>query len=225
MSKRIGPVCKLCRREGEKLFLKGERCYSPKCAIEKRNFAPGQHGRTASRGGGGGGGGGGGNRTGRESDFARQLRAKQRARRVYGVLERQFRRYYEVSLQRRGLTGMNLLQILESRLDNVIYRLGFASSRAQARLLVTHGHFTVNGRRTDVPSMLLKDGDQLAIREGSQSLAYFKELNAFAESRTVPEWLNRDIKNLTGVVQRLPERVEVDGSLNEQLIVEYYSRR
>jgi len=223
MSKRIGPVCKLCRREGEKLFLKGERCYSPKCAIEKRNFAPGQHGRTASRGGGGGGGGG--SRTGRESDFARQLRAKQRARRVYGVLERQFRRYYEVSLQRRGLTGMNLLQILESRLDNVIYRLGFASSRAQARLLVTHGHFKVNGRRTDVPSMLLKDGDAIAIREGSQSLPYFKELNAFAESRTVPEWLNRDIRNLTGVVQRLPERVEIDGSLNEQLIVEYYSRR
>jgi small subunit ribosomal protein S4 len=221
MSKSIGPVCKLCRREGEKLFLKGERCYSPKCAIEKRNFAPGQHGRTTSRGGGGGGS----SRTGRESDFARQLRAKQRARRVYGVLERQFRRYYEVSLQRRGLTGLNLLQILESRLDNVIYRLGFASSRPQARLLVTHGHFIVNGRRTDVPSMLLKDGDEIAIREGSRSLSYFKELNAFAESRTVPEWLNRDIKNLTGVVQRLPERVEIDGSLNEQLIVEYYSRR
>lgn len=216
MSKYIGPVCKLCRREGEKLFLKGERCYTPKCAIEKRNFPPGQHGRTGSRGG---------NRSGRESDFARQLRAKQRARRVYGVLERQFRRYYEVSLKRRGLTGMNLLQILESRLDNVIYRLGFASSRAQARLLVTHGHFMVNGRRTDVPSMLLKDGDEIAIREGSQGLTYFKELNAFAESRTIPEWLNRDIKSLTGVVQRLPERVEIDGSLNEQLIVEYYSRR
>lgn len=216
MSKRIGPVCKLCRREGEKLFLKGERCYTLKCAIEKRNFPPGQHGRTGSRGG---------NRSGRESDFARQLRAKQRARRVYGVLERQFRRYYEVSLKRRGLTGMNLLQILESRLDNVIYRLGFASSRAQARLLVTHGHFMVNGRRTDVPSMLLKDGDEIAIREGSQDLTYFKELNAFAESRTIPEWLNRDIKTLTGVVQRLPERVEIDGSLNEQLIVEYYSRR
>lgn len=216
MSKYIGPVCKLCRREGEKLFLKGDRCYTPKCAIEKRNFPPGQHGRTGSRGG---------NRSGRESDFARQLRAKQRARRVYGVLERQFRRYYEVSLKRRGLTGMNLLQILESRLDNVIYRLGFASSRAQARLLVTHGHFMVNGRRTDVPSMLLKDGDEIAIREGSQGLPYFKELNAFAESRTIPEWLNRDIKSLTGVVQRLPERVEIDGSLNEQLIVEYYSRR
>jgi small subunit ribosomal protein S4 len=217
MSKNLGPVCKLCRREGEKLFLKGDRCFTPKCSFEKRDFAPGQHGRLASRGGG--------RNRGRESDFARQLRAKQRARRVYGVLERQFRRYYEVSLKRRGLTGLNLLQILESRLDNVIYRLGFASSRAQARLLVTHGHFTVNGRRTDVPSMLLKDGDLIAIREGSQSLTYFKELNTFAETRTTPEWLNRDIKNLTGVVQRLPERVEIDGSLNEQLIVEYYSRR
>ena len=217
MSKRLGPVCKLCRREGEKLFLKGDRCFTPKCSFEKRDFAPGQHGRMMSRGGG--------RNRGRESDFARQLRAKQRARRIYGLMERQFRRYYKVSLKRRGLTGLNLLQILESRLDNVIYRLGFASSRAQARLLVTHGHFTVNGRRTDVPSMLLKDGDEIAIREGSQGLTYFKELNAFAESRTPPEWLTRDIKKMTGVVQRLPERVEIDGSLNEQLIVEYYSRR
>jgi small subunit ribosomal protein S4 len=217
MSKSLGPVCKLCRREGEKLFLKGDRCFTPKYSFEKRDFAPGQHGRMASRGGG--------RNRGRESDFARQLRAKQRARRVYGVLERQFRRYYEVSLKRRGLTGLNLLQILESRLDNVIYRLGFASSRAQARLLVTHGHFLVNGRRTDVPSMLLKDGDEIAIRDGSQSLTYFKDLNAFAETRTPPEWLNRDIKKLTGVVQRLPERAEIDSNLNEQLIVEYYSRR
>ena len=217
MSKRLGPVCKLCRREGEKLFLKGERCFTPKCSYEKRDFAPGQHGRMASRGGG--------RNRGRESDFARQLRAKQRARRVYGVLERQFRRYYEVSLKRRGLTGLNLLQILETRLDNVIYRLGFASSRAQARLLVTHGHFTVNGRRTDVPSMLLKDGDEITIREGSKSLTFFKELNTFAETRTAPEWLNRDINKMAGVVQRLPERAEIDGSLNEQLIVEYYSRR
>src|SRR5512147_2184767 len=179
MSKNLGPVCRLCRREGEKLYLKGERCFTPKCAIDRRPFPPGQHGKTGSRGG---------NRSGRESDYLRQLRAKQRARRVYGVLERQFRRYYEVANQRRGLTGLNLLQILESRLDNVVYRLGFASNRAQARLLVTHGHFIVNGRRTDVPSMLLREGDVVAIREGSQSLAYFKELNAFAESRTVPEW-------------------------------------
>lgn len=219
MAKYIGPVCKLCRREGEKLFLKGERCFSPKCSFDQRSFAPGQHGRTASRGGGRGGG-----RTGRESDYARQLRAKQRARRVYGVLERQFRRYYEVSLRRRGLTGLNLLQILESRLDNVVFRLGYASSRAQARLLVTHGHFTVNGRRTDIPSMLLSDGDQVQVREGSRSLTYFKDLAAVAEARPAPGWLNRDSKTLSGSILRLPERAEIDGNLTEQLIVEYYSR-
>ncbi|MCI0552892.1 MAG: 30S ribosomal protein S4 [Anaerolineae bacterium] len=216
MSKNLNPVCKLCRREGEKLYLKGERCFTPKCAFERRSFAPGQHGRTGSRGGG--------SRTGRESDYLRQLRAKQRARRVYGVLERQFRRYYEVALQRRGLTGLNLLQILESRLDNVVYRLGFASSRAQARLLVTHGHFTVNGRRTDVPSMLLRDGDSVAVRDGSRGLEYFKVLGDLADARTSPSWLNRDTKQLSGAIQRLPERAEIDGSLNEQLIVEYYSR-
>ena len=217
MSKNLSPVCKLCRREGEKLYLKGERCFSPKCAFERRSFPPGQHGRTGSRSGGG-------NRTGRESDYLRQLRAKQRARRVYGILERQFRRYYEVALQRRGLTGLNLLQILESRLDNVVFRLGFASSRAQARVMVTHGHFTVNGRRTDVPSMLLKEGDTISVREGSQSLTYFKGLGDLADARTAPSWLNRDTRGLTGSLQRLPERAEIDGSLNEQLIVEYYSR-
>jgi len=216
MSKNLSPVCKLCRREGEKLYLKGERCFTPKCAIERRNFAPGQHGRTGSRSGG--------NRTGRESDYLRQLRAKQRARRVYGILERQFRRYYEIANQRRGLTGLNLLQILESRLDNVIYRLGFASSRPQARLLVTHGHFTVNGRRTDVPSMLLREGDTVAVRDGSRGLEYFKVLSDLADARTSPSWLNRDTKQLSGAIQRLPERAEIDGILNEQLIVEYYSR-
>jgi small subunit ribosomal protein S4 len=218
MSKNLSPVCKLCRREGEKLYLKGERCFSPKCAFERRGFPPGQHGRTGSRGGGGRGG------TGRESDYLRQLRAKQRARRVYGILERQFRRYYEVALQRRGLTGLNLLQILESRLDNVVYRLGFASSRSQARLLVTHGHFTVNERRTDVPSMILKEGDAVAVRGGSRDLFYFKTLSELADARNSPGWLNRDTKQLAGVVQRLPERAEIDGTLNEQLIVEYYSR-
>jgi small subunit ribosomal protein S4 len=220
MSKTLGPVCKLCRREGEKLYLKGERCFTPKCAFEKRSFAPGQHGRTAGRGGGRGG-----SRTGRESDFARQLRAKQKARRIYGVLERQFRRYYDTARGRHGLTGLNLLQILESRLDNVVFRLGFASSRAQARLLVTHGHFTVNGRRTDVPSMLLSEADEIAIREGSVKLTYFKDLNASFESRNAPSWLNRDLKKMVGKVTRLPERAEIDGSLDEQLIVEYYSRR
>ncbi len=220
MSKTLGPVCKLCRREGEKLYLKGERCFTQKCAFEKRNFAPGQHGRTAGRGGGRGG-----SRTGRESDFARQLRAKQKARRIYGVLERQFRRYYETARGRHGLTGLTLLQILESRLDNVVFRLGFASSRAQARLLVTHGHFTVNGRRTDVPSMIVTEGDEITIREGSVKLTYFKDLGASFESRNAPSWLNRDLKKMVGTVARLPERAEIDGNLNEQLIVEYYSRR
>ncbi len=212
MAKYIGPVCKLCRREGEKLFLKGERCFSPKCSFDKRDYAPGQHGRNMSR------------RRRRESDYGKQLRAKQRARRVYGVLERQFSRYFKVASQRRGLTGLNLLQILESRLDNVVYRMGFASSRAEARLMVTHGHFVVNGRRTDIPSMLLKGGDEISVREGSRKLTYFKDLGAVVEKRNVPAWLGRDAKSLAGKVERLPERVEIDGSLNEQLIVEYYSR-
>ena len=217
MAKSLSPICKLCRREGEKLYRKGERCFTPKCSFEKRSFAPGQHGRTAGRGGG--------PNMGRSSDFARQLRAKQKARRIYGVLERQFRRYYDTAITRRGLTGLNLLQILESRLDNVVFRLGFASSRAQARMLVTHGHFIVNGRRTDVPSMLLTDGDVVAVREGSGKLPYFKELNAYAEKRNAPAWLSRDLNAMHGSVARMPERAEIDGSLDEQLIVEYYSRR
>lgn len=221
MAKSLSPVCKLCRREGEKLFLKGERCYTPKCSFEKRDFAPGQHGRTAGRGGGRGKGMG----TGRVSDFARQLRAKQKARRIYGVLERQFRRYYETALGRHSLTGLTLLQILESRLDNVVFRLGFASSRAQARLLVTHGHFTVNGRRTDVPSMLLVEGDQIVVRESSSKLTYFKELADIVEKRNAPAWLSRDIQKMSGAVARMPERPEIGSTLDEQLIVEYYSRR
>ncbi len=212
MAKYRGPVCKICRREGEKLFLKGERCFTPKCSFERRGYAPGQHGKGSQF------------RRKRESDYTRQLRAKQKARRVYGVLERQFRRYYEVSSGRRGLTGLNLLQILESRLDNVIFRLGYAESRAQARLMVTHGHFQVNGRRTDVPSMLLEPGDTVTIREGSRSRNYFKELPDFAENKPVPGWLTRDLKSITGSVLRLPERSEIDGNLSEQSIVEYYSR-
>jgi small subunit ribosomal protein S4 len=212
MAKYIGPVCKLCRREGEKLFLKGARCFSPKCSFERRGYPPGQHGKGAQF------------RRRRESDYNRQLRAKQKARRTYGILERQFRRYYEVSLSRRGLTGLNLLQILESRLDNVVFRLGFADSRAQARTLVTHGHFSVNGRRTDVPSMLVSQGDVISVREGSVSRQYFKDVPALAEDKNVPLWLSRDLKALSGTVLRLPERSEIDSNLQEQLIVEYYSR-
>jgi small subunit ribosomal protein S4 len=216
MAKYLGPVCKLCRREGEKLFLKGERCFTSKCGFEKRSFAPGMHGKSGSRSR---------TATGRESDFARQLRAKQKARRIYGTMERQFRRYYEAAQQHRGLTGLNLLQLLETRLDNIVFRMGFTTSRAQARLLVTHGHFTVNTRRSDVPSMLINSGDVIQVREGSRDTTYFKELVDVAEKRTFPAWLNRDLKNLTGTILRLPERAEIDGNLNEQLIVEFYSRR
>ncbi len=212
MAKYRGPVCKLCRREGEKLFLKGQRCFTPKCSFDRRGYAPGQHGKTTQF------------RRRRESDFNRQLRAKQKARRGYGILERQFHRYYEVALGRRGLTGLNLLQILKSRLDNVIFRLGFAENRAQARLLVTHGHFSVNGRRTDIPSMLVTEGDIVSVREGSRKRTFFKDMSAVAEDRNIPAWLSRDLNQLSGSMIRLPERSEIDGNLSEQLIVEYYSR-
>jgi small subunit ribosomal protein S4 len=212
MAKYIGPACKLCRREGEKLFLKGERCFSPKCAFERRSFIPGQHGRSGQ------------GRTERASDYARQLRAKQKARRVYGILERQFRRYFGVAQHHRGQTGLNLLQTLELRFDNVVFRMGLADNRAQARQLVNHGHFMVNGIHSNIPSMLLKPGDVLSVREGSRSLKFFKELPDFAEKRNCAVWLDRDVKSISGRVLRIPERAEIDGNLNEQLIVEYYSR-
>lgn len=212
MAKYREPVCKLCRREGEKLFLKGERCFTAKCAFDRRSYAPGPHGRGEQY------------RHRRESDFARQLRAKQKARRVYGVLERQFHRYYVESLRRRGMTGLNLLQVLESRLDNVVFRLGLADSRSQARQLVNHGHFMVNGRRTNIPSLLLSVGDKIMVRPGSYTRTYFKDLSAAAEVKNVPMWLVRDLKTFSGDVLRMPERSEIDGNLDEQLIVEYYSR-
>jgi small subunit ribosomal protein S4 len=212
MAKYTGPACKLCRREGEKLFLKGSRCFSPKCAFEKRGFAPGQHGKSKQ------------GRTDRESDYARQLRAKQRARRVYGVLERQFRRTFGVALRTRGLTGLNLLRTLETRLDNVVFRMGYAENRAQARQMVNHGHFKLNGLRADIPSMLVNPGDTVEVAEVAKKLTLFKELPALAEKRLCAVWMDRDLKNLSGRVLRLPERAEIDGSLNEQLIVEYYSR-
>ncbi len=212
MSRYREAKCKVCRREGEKLFLKGERCFTEKCAFERRSYPPGQHGKGAQY------------RRSRESDYSRQLRAKQKARRIYDVSERQFRRYYATAQQRRGLTGLNLLQILESRLDNVVYRLGYATSRAHARMLVTHGHFNVNDRRTDIPSMIVTPADSIAVREGSKKRTYFKGLAKEAESRTPAEWVLRDIEALSGSVVRLPERSEIDGNLDEQLIVEYYSR-
>jgi len=212
MARNTDAVCRMCRREGEKLFLKGSRCFTPKCAFEKRGFPPGMHGKTTSA------------RPDRVSDYGKQLRAKQKARREYGVFERQFRRYYSEALRVRGLTGMNLLQKLETRLDNVVYRLGFASSRAQARQLVNHGHFTVNGNRADIPSYVVHPDDVITVSETSKDTVYFKNLKEEAEGRTVPTWIARDVNNFSGRVLRLPERSEIDGNLNEQLIVEYYSR-
>jgi small subunit ribosomal protein S4 len=212
MGKYIGPVCRLCRREGEKLFLKGERCYGAKCSFEKRGFAPGQHGRTRQ------------GRSERESDYARQLRAKQKARRVYGVFERQFRRYFGIALKHKGLTGLNLLQTLEMRLDNVVYRMGFAVDRAQARQLVNHGHILLNNKRADIPSMLVRPGDLITVEEAARRKTYWKEVGDYVEKRLCPVWIERDSKNLTARVLRVPERSEIDANLNEQLIVEYYSR-
>ncbi|MBI9046027.1 MAG: 30S ribosomal protein S4 [Anaerolineaceae bacterium] len=212
MARYIGPECKLCRREGEKLFLKGQRCFSQKCAFERRAYIPGQHGRARQV------------RADRASDYSKQLRAKQKARRIYGILEKQFRRYFKVALNKRGLTGVNLLQTLELRLDNVVYRMGLADSRQQARQMVTHGHFVVNSRRTDVPSMIIKEGDVITVREGSRKKTFFQELPAFAEAKTCAAWIERDLNTMSGRVLRIPERGEIDGNLNEQLIVEYYSR-
>lgn len=211
MARYIGPVCKLCRREGEKLFLKGERCFTPKCAIERRNQPPGQHGtsRTFRR---------------KVSDYGIQLREKQKARRIYGVLERQFRRYYADAARRSGVTGATLLQFLESRLDNVVFRLGFATSRKQARQLIVHGHFTVNGRRVSVPSYLVKPGDKVAVAEGSRANIYFADLSKGLKSARTPGWLTVDARQLSGDVLNLPAREQIDTPVKEQLIIEFYSR-
>jgi small subunit ribosomal protein S4 len=212
MARYTGPVCKLCRREGVKLMLKGERCLTPKCAIERRNFPPGQQGQ--------------GFRRRQMSDYGGQLREKQKVRRIYGVLEKQFRRHFETASRMKGITGSNLLQVLERRLDNVVYRLGFGDSRAQARQLVRHGHFTVNGRKTNIPSFLVKVGDQISVRAESRTRTYFKDLDAsgILRKKAVPEWLSLDPGAMTGTILRLPERSEVDLSVNEQLVVELYSR-
>jgi len=212
MARYTGPVCKLCRREGEKLFLKGSRCLSAKCAIEKRNYPAGSHGKDATF------------KRGRSSDYAVQLREKQKVRRIYGVLERQFRRYFRDSQRRPGLTGENLLTMLESRLDNVVFRLGYAESRTQARQLVAHGHFNLNGRRTNVPSVIVRPGDKLEVREGSAKRPFFKSLREIMGDRMSPDWLSRDTSHLHGTMVRLPERRDVEMTINEQLIVEYYSR-
>lgn len=212
MARYTGPVCKLCRREGQKLFLKGERCLTAKCAVDRRSYAPGMHGRESQF------------RRRRQSEYALQLREKQKARRIYGVLERQFRRYFREAERRKGITGANLLTILESRLDSVVYQLGFADSRAQARQLICHGHFNRNGRRADIPSMLVEPGDVISVRERSKKLAYFNDRAKELESKVVPDWMSLDALNMSGRILNLPSREEIDLPLNEQLVVEYYSR-
>jgi small subunit ribosomal protein S4 len=211
MARHTGAVCKLCRRQGEKLFLKGDRCFTAKCAFDKRSYPPGMHGRRARF-------------RRKTTDFGTQLREKQKARRIYGVLERQFRRYFGEAERRKGVTGENLLQILESRLDNIVYRFGFASSRAQARQLVRHGHFDVNGRKTDIPSFLVKPGDVIVVRARSRDNGYFGTIAEDMEHRLVPEWLSMDVNTLSGRVVALPSREEIEVPLSEHLIIEYYSR-
>ena len=212
MARNIGPSCKQCRREGVKLYLKGDKCYTEKCPFEGRAYPPGQHGKETAF------------RRRKVSDYAMQLREKQKARRIYGVLERQFRRYYHEAQRRSGLTGENLLTVLESRLDNVVYRLGLADSRAQARQLVMHGHFTVNGRKTNIPSFLVRPNDVVGVRPESRRAKYFKERKDLLGKREVPAWLSFDGETMDGRVLVLPTRQEIDAPVNEQLIVEFYSR-
>ncbi|MFY9177087.1 MAG: 30S ribosomal protein S4 [Caldicoprobacterales bacterium] len=208
MAKYTGSVCRLCRREGTKLYLKGDRCYSDKCAIARRPTAPGQHGQ----------------RRRKASEYGLQLREKQKARRIYGVLEKQFERYYVQAERMKGITGENLLQLLERRLDNVVYRLGFASSRAQARQFVLHGHITVNGRRVDIPSYLVDEGDVIAVKEASASkMESFKALREGTDKVVVP-WLQVDYDKLEATVSALPTREDIDVPIQEHLIVELYSR-
>ena len=212
MARYTDSVCKLCRREGLKLFLKGERCLTPKCAMERRAFPPGMHGKkqTFRR---------------KTSDYGLQLHEKQKARRIYGVLERQFRRYFEEANRASGMTGVNLLAMLERRLDNVVYRLGLADSRAQARQLVRHGHLEVNGRKTDIPSFQVAIGDVITVRTSARNKTYFKERAQFMQSSSsVPNWLRMSVVDMKGEVLGTPAREDIEIPLNEQLIVEYYSR-
>lgn len=208
MSRYIGPVCRLCRREGEKLYLKGDRCYTGKCAIDRRAYAPGQHGQSRKK----------------QSEYGLQLRMKQRLRRIYGVNERQLENYYTEAARKRGITGEILIQTLESRLDNVVHRLGLGSSRAQARQLVMHGHIVVNGKKVDIPSYQLKADDVISVRESSRNLDIIKQNVEDASGRGIPEWLEFDAEKLEGRIKALPSREQVDIPVEEHLIVEFYSR-
>lgn len=201
-------LCRLCRREGDKLFLKGDRCYTDKCGVERRRYAPGQHGQRRKK----------------LSDYALQLREKQKAKETYGVLERQFKRYFYMAQKKTGVTGEYLLQLLERRLDNMVYRLGFASNRRQARQLVLHGHFSVNGKRVNIPSFLVRTGDVISLREPSRKLSIVEENLSKMEHRGLPAWLEMDAAAFSGKMNHYPARDEIDLPVQEQLIVELYSK-
>ena len=208
MARYTGSVCRLCRREGCKLFLKGEKCYGSKCAIDQRPTPPGEHGQARQR---------------KQSEYGMQLREKQKAKRAYGVLENQFHHYFEEADRHKGITGENLLIMLERRLDNVVYRLGFGTSRAQARQIVRHGHIRVNGKKVDIPSYLVNAGDVISIREKSAESDHFKALRE-GTGRVVPQWLTIDAQNLKATVAAMPKREDIDLTIQENLIVELYSR-
>lgn len=209
MARYRGPRCRLCRREGEKLFLKGERCFTQKCAVERRAYPPGEHGR---------------DRRLRVTNFGLQLREKQKARRIYGILERQFRNYFKEAARLPGVTGENLLQILETRLDNLVYRLGFASSRPQARQLILHGHLGVNGRKVNIPSYRVRPGDVVSVRDDSKRLVPIESSVEARGGRDLPEWLEANTKTLQGRLVRLPSRETIPVNVQENLIVELYSK-
>ncbi len=208
MARYIGPVCKLCRREGMKLFLKGERCYTDKCAIERRNYPPGQHGQARPK----------------FSEYSIQLREKQKLRRIYGILEGQFRRYFQMADRAKGVTGETLLQLLERRMDNMVYRMGFATSRSEARQLVRHGHFSVNGRKVNVPSFLTKVGDVVTVTERSRKVVRIQEALDLAQRRGVPDWLEVSSEAFSGRVKSIPVRADLTMPINEKLVVELYSK-
>jgi len=208
MARYSGPLCKLCRREGEKLFLKGSRCYTEKCSIERRKYAPGEHGQNR----------------GKLSDYGIQLREKQKVRRIYGVMENQFRNYYEKASKMKGVTGEALLQLLERRLDTIVFRMGFALNRREARLMVKHRHFTVNGKRVDIPSYLIRPGDIVEVAPPSRENQTIKESLSIAEHRGIPGWLEVDLQNFRGKFLRIPSREEIQMPVQEQLIVEFYSK-
>ena len=208
MARYTGPDCRLCRREGAKLFLKGDRCYSEKCAMERRNYAPGEAGKKRVK----------------ESEYRTQMREKQKTKRIYGLLEKQFHHYYEMANRQQGVTGENLLRILETRLDNVVYRLGFAKSRAEARQQVRHGHIFVNGRRVDIPSFRVRPGDLISVAPKAKDMLVIKSALISNERVQVPAWLEVDIEKLQGSVLALPQRDQIDSDIREQLIVELYSK-